>query len=240
MGLAHSPRIVNDGLVLLLDAGNTKSYPGSGTSWSDLSGNSNTGTLTNGPTYSSGNGGSIVFDGTDDNVLITNPTTIKNQNFTISVWVNPGTQNASIVSMIDFDHASSPAQGWVLQSEDATTNRYFYLAWRGESSFQPSGGGGFGAGKGIQVTNSTWQNIVYSKNGTSLLGYLNGTQLYSGTSASSTVSYENNRNLMIGSCVAISSRRFKGNISNTTIYNKALSASEIQQNFNALRGRYGI
>ena len=237
MALAHSPSVVNDGLVLALDAGNTKSYPGSGTTWTDLSGNGNTGTLTNGPTYSNG---SIVFDGSNDNVLITNPTTIKNQNFTISVWVNPGTQNASIVSMIDFDHASSPVQGWVLQSEDATTNRYFYLGWRGESSWQPAGGGGIGAGKGIQVTNSTWQNIVYSKNGTSLLGYLNGTQLYSGTSASSTVSYENNKNLMIGSCVASNSRAFKGDISNTTIYNRALSASEIQQNFNALRGRFGI
>ena len=237
MGLAHSPRVVTDGLVLALDAGNAKSYSGSGTTWTDISRNGNNGTLTNGPTYSNG---SIVFDGTNDNVLITNPTTIKNQNFTISVWVNPGTQNASIVSIIDFDHASSPLQGWVLQSEDATTNRYFYLAWRGESSFQPSGGGGFGAGKGIQVTNSTWQNIVYSKNGTSLLGYLNGTQLYSGTSASSTVSYENNKNLMIGSCVAFSSRSFKGDISNTTIYNRALTASEIQQNFNALRGRFGI
>jgi len=237
MAIGYNTRVVTDGLVLALDAGNAKSYPGSGTTWTDLSGNSNNGTLTNGPTYSNG---SIVFDGTDDNVLITNPTTIKNQNFTISVWVNPGTQNASIVSMIDFDHASSPVQGWVLQSEDATTNRYFYLAWRGESSFQPSGGGGFGAGKGIQVTNSTWQNIVYSKNGTSLLGYLNGTQLYSGTSASSTVSYENNKNLMIGSCVAISSRTFKGDISNTTIYNRALSASEIKQNFNALRDRFGI
>ena len=237
MGLAHSPRVVTDGLVLALDAGNAKSYSGSGTTWTDISRNGNNGTLTNVPTYSNG---SIVFDGTNDNVLITNPTTIKNQNFTISVWVNPGTQNASIVSIIDFDHASSPLQGWVLQSEDATTNRYFYLAWRGESSFQPSGGGGFGAGKGIQVTNSTWQNIVYSKNGTSLLGYLNGTQLYSGTSASSTVSYENNKNLMIGSCVAFSSRSFKGDISNTTIYNRALTASEIQQNFNALRGRFGI
>ena len=57
-------QIVKDGLVLALDAGNTKSYPGSGTSWSDLSGQGNTGTLTNGPTYSSADGGSIVFDGT--------------------------------------------------------------------------------------------------------------------------------------------------------------------------------
>ena len=70
MSLFHSPRIVTDGLVLCLDAGNTKSYPGSGTTWTDLSGRRNNGTLTNGPTFDSANGGSIVFDGTNDTVSI--------------------------------------------------------------------------------------------------------------------------------------------------------------------------
>ena len=63
--LTHSPRIITDGLVLCLDAANRQSYPGSGTVWTDLAG-SNNGTLTNGPTFSSANGGSIVFDGVDD------------------------------------------------------------------------------------------------------------------------------------------------------------------------------
>ena len=58
----YMPDIVRDGLVLNLDAGEPSSYPGTGTAWTDLSGNGNTGTLTNGPTYSSANGGSIVFD----------------------------------------------------------------------------------------------------------------------------------------------------------------------------------
>ena len=70
MGLAHSPKIVTNGLVLCLDAGNTKSYPGSGTAWTDLSGRGNNGTLTNGPTYSSTNGGSVVFDAVDDYVTV--------------------------------------------------------------------------------------------------------------------------------------------------------------------------
>ena len=68
MGLSHSPNIVTDVLVLCLDAANRRSYPGSGNSWLDLSGNGNNGTLTNGPTYSSANGGSLVFDGVDDYV----------------------------------------------------------------------------------------------------------------------------------------------------------------------------
>ena len=68
MSLSRGPKIVTNGLVLYLDAANKKSYPGSGTTWTDLSGNNNTGTLTNGPTFDSNNGGSIVFDGTNDYV----------------------------------------------------------------------------------------------------------------------------------------------------------------------------
>jgi hypothetical protein len=68
MGIAYNPRTITDGLVLCLDAANSKSYPGSGTTWTDLSGLGNTGTLTNGPTYSSANGGSLVFDGVNDYV----------------------------------------------------------------------------------------------------------------------------------------------------------------------------
>jgi hypothetical protein len=231
--------IVTSGLVLHLDAGNAASYPGSGTTWTDLSGNSNTGILTNGPTYSSTNSGSILFDGTNDYVLETNPSTLRNQNFTVSIWINPETQNQAIISIIDFDHAGSPLQGWVLQSEDATTNRYFYLAWHNGSSFQPTGGGGIGAGRGIQLTTAVWQNITYTKNGTSLLGYKNGTQTYTGTAVNTNVNYVSSKNMRIGNCVAVS-RPYKGNISQVAMYNRAISASEVTQNYNALRGRYGL
>ena len=65
----NSKQIVRSGLVLHLDAARPASYPGSGTTWTDLSGQGNNGTLTNGPTYSSANGGSIVLDGTNDDVV---------------------------------------------------------------------------------------------------------------------------------------------------------------------------
>jgi hypothetical protein len=234
-------KIVTDGLVLSLDAADRNSYPGSGTNWVDLSGNGSNGTLTNGPIFSSTNGGSIVFDGTNDFALINNPSTIRNQNFTISVWINPALQqNTTIISIIDFDHAGSPSQGWVMQSEDAITNKYYYLGWYDGSQFQPTGGGGFGAGKGIQMTELVWQNITYSKNGTSLIGYKNGTQVYSGTASSANVSYASNKNLQIGGCVSVSGRFYKGNISNTLIYNKSLSASEVLQNYNAQKSRFNL
>jgi hypothetical protein len=238
VGLAHSPSLVLPGLTLCLDAGNPKSYPGSGTTWTDLSGRGNTGTLTNGPTYNSANGGSIVFDGVNDYALVTNPTTLQNQNFTISTWVNPGTQNNAIISIIDFEHAVG--NGWVLQSEDATTNRYYYFAWYDGTQFQPTGAGGFGVGKGIQITTSVWQNIVYSKSGTSLLGYINGNQVYTGTASNSNVNYLSNRNLQIGSGTGGGARFLTGRIPQASIYNRALSASEVSQNFNALRSRFSI
>jgi hypothetical protein len=90
MGFNYSPKIVTDGLVLCLDAANSRSYPGSGTTWFDLSGNGNNGTLANGPTFNANNNGSIVFDGTNDYVEITNRNTNlefqPSQAFTVSTW----------------------------------------------------------------------------------------------------------------------------------------------------------
>jgi hypothetical protein len=88
MGVAYNTSIVTNGLVLALDAANTKSYPGSGTTWTDLSGNNNTGTLTNTPTYSSANSGSIVFNGTNNNATVNSNATIPTgaSARTVSIW----------------------------------------------------------------------------------------------------------------------------------------------------------
>jgi len=241
MGAYAGPDIVESGLVLALDAGNSKSYPGTGTTWTDLSGNGNTGTLTNmdGTNFNSANGGSLSFDGTDEFSQINNPTTFHNQNFTISAWVNPGVQDSTTISIMDFDHAIS--NGWVIQSQDANSNRNYYLAWWDGSQFQPSGG--FGVGVGIQITTSVWQNIVYSKNGTSLVGYRNGSQVFTpgpDPGISAVVSYQNNKNFRIGNATNAGGREFNGNIAQVSIYNRALTATEIQQNYLATKSRYGL
>ena len=85
MAFNYSPKIVTDGLVLCLDAGNPNSYPGSGNTWTDLSRGRNNGTLTNGPTFDSGNGGSIVFDGSTKRATLTTPFG-KSGFTTISIW----------------------------------------------------------------------------------------------------------------------------------------------------------
>jgi hypothetical protein len=235
--LDSNQKIVTNGLVLNLDAAQKRSYSGSGTIWTDLSGNGNSGSLTNGPTFSSGNGGSIVFDGVDDYGLIINPLNFQSQNLSISIWVNPSIATAAIADLIDYDHASPPFQGWVIQSEDATTNNSYYFAYYNGSTFQPVG---IGSGAGVRLTNLIWQNITYIKNGTSVIGYLNGTQSANFTGANSTISYQSNKNAIIGSCVGVSGRSFKGNMSNIQIYNRALSATEVLQNYNANKSRFGL
>jgi hypothetical protein len=238
MSTSYSPKIVTDGLVLALDAGNVKSYPSSGTTWSDLSGNLNSGSLTNGPTFNGGNGGSIVFDGTNDFVIINNPISIQSQNFTISTWINPLTPTNAITSLLDYDHATSPFSNWVIQSEDATTNRFYYIGYFDGSVFQPAGN--FGVGKGIQIINSTWQNLTYIKSGTSVINYLNGNQVARYTATSATVSYLNRNFKMAGTVSGSTSRPYRGNITQTSIYNRALTAAEVLQNFNATRSRFGV
>ena len=97
MGTGYNPRIITDGLVLCLDAANTRSYPGTGATWTDLKG-SNNGTLTNGPTFSNDNGGGIVFDGTDDDVDFSTSflDVSANQGVTISAWIKTTDSSGNI------------------------------------------------------------------------------------------------------------------------------------------------
>ena len=238
LGEFNSEDIVSSGLVLYLDAGNISSYSGSGSTWTDLSGNSNTATLTASPTYDSSNSGSLLFNGSTQWATITNPSTLRNQNFTVSIWFKPATQSSAIKSLIDFNHVGEPAQGWVMQSEDATTNKYWYLAYNDGAAFQPVGN--FGEGKGIQFTSSVWQNFVYTKSGTSVIGYRNGTETFTATASSATVSYVANKNMRIAGLIAAAGREFNGNISQVLMYNREISATEVTSNYNAVKNRYGL
>ena len=102
MSVFSYPNIVNDSLVLTLDAGNQNSYAGSGTNWYDLSGNGNNGTLTNGPTFNSSNIGSIVFDGVDDYVNIPDNSSLNpTKNLTLSCWVNITSFNNVYIGIVD-------------------------------------------------------------------------------------------------------------------------------------------
>lgn len=222
MGIGYNPKIVTDGLVLCLDAANRKSYPGSGNTWIDISGLGNNGTLTNGPTFTNN---SIVFDGVNDYAPCGNSSSLSFTNsFSLSIWCSSNNLSG-YRSPIMKTTSSSWNDGYgIFQYQNAM---YFYVnLWNGAQTVSVSRGV-FG------ITN--W---IGTYDGTKLRLYENGSLASEGSSFTSNVNNSNN-NLEIGRGGG-STYNWSGSISNFTVYNRALSAGEVQQNFQALRGRYGI
>ena len=233
MATNYNPRIVTDGLVLALDAGNTKSYPGSGTSWSDLSGNGNNGTLTNmdGANLDSANGGSLTFDGTDEYVSETSSLSDNfwQGNWTASFWVNFDTLNTTTSSGGDKPllHHGVNGTRTGLHLTQRNTRIHFGLF---SDDLQ-----------GTKVLSTgTWYNVVFTLNNSTYVkqNYLNGVLDNSHTGGGAYAG--TGTNTRIGGKVLNFGLLFDGFMSSCIFYNRVLTASEIQQNFNATRGRYGI
>jgi hypothetical protein len=221
MALSHGPPIVTNGLVLALDAADRNSYLGSGTTWTDLSGRGNTGTLVNTPTYSSANGGSLSFNGSNQYVNCGNATNLQITVGTISAWFNANNGNSGYNGIIAKQNA------WALFVADNILNTFDW-------------GNGAERSTGITVGNSTWNYAAMTFTETvgtpsnNAIIYLNGNPVLT-----TTVRHSNHTvQVQIGE--ANFSQIFGGNIAQASIYNRALTAAEVQQNFNALRGRFNI
>jgi len=222
--------IVTNGLVLNLDAGFTPSYPRSGTTWTDLSLSGNNGTLINGPTFNSDNGGSIVFDGVDDWVTMNagNNFAYGTGDFTIECWFN----DTSLIS-VPFS---------VLYSQTVSGANYFLLGvgnggvnWTGTLS----GGGSAIFASGSYLRN-TWNYVAASRINGVVTVYLNAN---GGTPTSNTVNFTNTTYVpTIGDeSHHGTNNSWKGNISILRIYKgNGLSATEVLQNYNAQKGRFGL
>jgi len=223
MSLLHSPKIVTNGLVLCLDAASRKSYPGTGNVWRDLSGHGNNGTLTNGPTFSSANAGSIVFDGVNDwaNFPSSSNYNVGTGDFSIFCWMKSNNKN-NYQTILSLDNAAN-GNGILLYTN--VTNG-FLRTWVGNVAQNGS----------IDITNNAWNYIGIVKFSGSVTHYINSVSNVTFVSSNSVIS---NQNLRLGSYDG-ADYMYNGNISQVSIYNKALSQSEIRQNFNATRGRYGI
>ncbi len=220
--------IVTDGLVLNLDAGDSASYPGSGTTWYDLSGNGNNGTI-NGATYSSNESGYLDFDGVDDYVNCGTTNLSSGTSLTVEVWVKPGTTQNAYSDILDYDHGGTGNKGFVIQQNNTSTNQYYFAYWNGTT---------YDTTSNVTIGTSSFNHLVFTKSGTSVVGYLNSQNTLNYT-GSSTI-YCSGRTLHIGRFVSGSGREFNGNISSVKIYNRELTPSEITQNYNALKGRYGL
>ncbi|MBC7869080.1 prepilin-type N-terminal cleavage/methylation domain-containing protein [Candidatus Saccharibacteria bacterium] len=207
------------GLILDLDAGNPASYPGTGTTWTDLSGSGNNGTLMNGVAYSAANGGALSFDGTDDYVQL--PGTGSTSSFTIGVWFK--SLGDSLVN----------AKGYNTLIGSGGANRLLY-SLVGTSMLAQMGRGNHNAS--ILLPGSTWGYVIYSYDGStaSSTWFINGAQ---NTSLSGSITL--NQPVKIGSYDTFN-YMMNGLISSVRVYNRELSAAEANQNFNTLRGRYGI
>lgn len=228
--------IVTDGLVLNLDAGWYPSYSGAGTTWKDLAG-SNNGTLTNGPTFS---GSSIVFDGVDDYVTINNSLIFLNDDpFTSNTWIKPITGIESRTYAVIFTLKATSTHWQVSYSSDVTYNLLFSFAGTSTSV------GTINSSTSLIPLN-TWGLVSVQYNGgdkgvlSSWKIYINGVEvsirLTGFTGASSNT---NSLGFRPGSGGA-SSNYFLGDISIHQIYNRALTASEVLQNYNATKGRFGL
>ena len=217
------PKIITSGCVLSLDAADIFSYPRTGTTWRDLSGNNNNGTLTNGPTFSAGNQGSIVFDGIDDYVNVANASSLNASAQTISVWYN-----ATVL----------PGRESVLVAKHDTVGSWNgYNMWAGNNTQIKVGSTGYNSGLSTGVTNVWYYlTLAYTSN-VSLTGYVNGVSM--GTSGLANLSISSNP-LRIGRSPDSFWSLFTGKISIVTVYNRQLSDSEILQNFNATRTKFGV
>ena len=231
MAVGYNPRIVTDGLVLCLDAGNTKSYPGSGTTWTDLSGNGNNGSLVNGVGYNSGNLGSLSFDGSNDYGSVTTGI--------------PDTGDFTVGFI--YQLTGTGGRGGLFERKPSLPYNGFSLGQGGTGSwsFAVSGTSDFSANR-IQMsfqypTINTWYfDVGVYSNGNTVTGYRNGQFVDSGTGQSQgNLSTQGTRtNFLIANRDNVTSLSCK--VAQVSMYNKALTASEIQQNFNALRSRFGI
>jgi hypothetical protein len=227
MALAHSPSIVTTGLVLCVDAGNPRSYPGSGTTWRDATSSGFNFTLINGPTYSSSNLGFITF-GVDDIATAGYNTALDTQTPTVEVWVKT---NALDQNGFWFEKGSVNSQYALFQEGQA-------LRWRmniGGSITQLS------TTTASFMNTSNWFQIVGTYTSGSRILYINGVQVNSDAQTGTIAT--NSSGMSIGAYGGNSGSNgyfYNGALSICRVYNRVLSATEVLQNFNAARGRYGI
>ena len=222
MSASSGPDIITNGLVLSLDASDKKSYPGSGTTWFDRSGNGNNGTLINGPTFNGSNGGGIVFDGTNDYVD-TSPILASNSFFTISSWVYLASGAGNFPMIASVKSAGGISFFGIKIGSNGAVGFNLYL-------------------NGLQTANqnvpliNTWYNAVAVYDGSAKV-YVNSV-LLSQSSAGSSAGFP--AGVWIGNGSLLGNSFWKGNIAQTSIYNRTLSPEEIKQNFNATKSRFSL
>jgi hypothetical protein len=239
---ATTATIVTSGLTIHLDAANSASYPGSGTTWTDLQGNFNV-TLTNGPTFSDG---AIVFDGTNDYGIFSPTDALYSQNdvnnnnaVSLNVWFKTSTLGI----IVGQQSGSTPGSGNAVPAIYIDTDNKLRTSvfWTGNTQNTLV--------SSASVATNTWQNACATFESGTHKTYLNGTEINTVSSRNQS-SYSSSYNYFLGTGrwenwpggtdSLPNNQYFNGSIAVFQCYNRALSAAEVLQNFNALKGRYGL
>jgi hypothetical protein len=231
------PNIVTDGLVLNLDAGFVGSYPTINTTWYDISGNANNGALTNGPTFNSANSGSIVFDGIDDYATIPN-FDYGRTGFTAEAWImyTANTNSNKVAAIGSWETGGARNNQWLLFSEGAggIAPGYPYFGIQSTSNNLY-----FAVDTNTIMTINTWYQLCGVFDGTSVKVYLNSSIKNTNNIGSTVTVYNNNNPIGIAS-FANGNYNTQCKIAITRIYNRALTAAEVLQNYNAQKSRFGL
>jgi hypothetical protein len=233
--------MVTNGLVLCLDAANTRSYPGSSTTWTDLSQYRNSGTLTNGPTFSTLNGGGITFDGVDDYIIGTSDFTMVTSAITIVMWVKVPDMTKRCF-LINKYKTTAP---YGFSFEIGTASSF----WNSTLRFYAQGSNGFYAVDyrgSISLSSNTFYMVsaIFAPQSLIMKMYYNATEM---TANHANANWTQTTGWVTGTPTyylgAYSpSVNLYGNqtIYNTMVYNRALSATEISQNYNSTKARFGL
>ena len=233
MAIYSGVNINTSGLLFSLDAGSNRSYIGSGTTTIDLSGGIGA-TLVNGVGFTSSNGGSFVFDGTNDflNISSTNVLTFGTNTFSIDFWIytTSGTGIRTILS--NYNDYNTDYSTYFYMG----VYTYEVLSMNNKVLFLDSTGNFVNNSFGVDITTNQWTHVVFTRSGNDLSCYKNGVLV---SSAVKSNNFSGIRASKIGGGVA-SISTFPGYLPSTKIYNRALSAQEIKNNYEATRDRYGI
>jgi len=231
MATSYSPKIITDGLVLCLDAADRKSYSGSGTTWKDRSGNGYDGTLTNGPTFDSENGGVLVFDGSNDysQSLVTGNMSTTDYTVTINAkYVHDSPQRTTFWGFSeggDYAYKTFCFQTW-----SGADNQIMFFNGNGSSYqsqiFTPTG---------LDIHSYNEYTFVILSSGNISL-YING-ELYNTWTGNTSRNSDNFDRIWVATRLG---QVFRGNVANFKVYNRALIDTEVVQNYNATKGRFGL
>lgn len=219
-------------LVLALDAGNINSYPRSGTTWTDLSGNRNNGTLTNGPTFNRVSGGSIAFDGTNDYVSVANASSLTNTSrLSVESWVLMNPSMNSYCAIVG-KGTSDADEEYCLLINPSTSKVYFDVG----------GTNGPYVDHTFTFNSNTWYHVVATHEriaGSSTLKiYVDGSLIPGATINPTNAVNDNATNVSIGCRFDGGTSHWNGKISMVAIYTRTLSASEILKNYTTTQSKY--